>query len=106
MKYNGLFYLYCSTRDDQTGVKVWSSRNLVEWNYEGLCATDPITKGAYAPEVIQWGGHFYMYTSPAGNGHYVLKSNSPAGPFEVVTGNIGLSIDGSVFKEDDGSWYF
>jgi regulation of enolase protein 1 (concanavalin A-like superfamily) len=47
-----------------------------------------------------------MYTSPAGNGHYVLKSNSPTGPFVAVTDNFGLSIDGDVFIDDDGSWYF
>jgi xylan 1,4-beta-xylosidase len=105
-KYNGLFYLYCSTRDDQSGVKVWSTKDLVTWKYEGLCTTDPITKGAYAPEVIQYGGDFYMYTSPAGKGHYVLKSSSPTGPFTIVTTNLGMSIDGSVFKDDDGSIYF
>jgi xylan 1,4-beta-xylosidase len=106
LKYNGRFYLYCSTRDSETGVKVWSSKDIVEWQYEGLCTTEPITHGAYAPEVIRYGGSFYMYTSPAGNGHYVLKSDSPTGPFEVVTDNLGLSIDGSVFKEDDGSIFF
>lgn len=106
LKYNGIFYLYCSTRDSETGVKVWSSKDIQSWKYEGLCTTEPITHGAYAPEVIHWGGHFYMYTSPAGRGHYVLKSKSPTGPFEVVTGNLGHSIDGSVFKEDDGSIYF
>ena len=106
MKYNGLFYLYCSTRDDMTGVKVWSSKDLITWQYEGLCATDAKTKGAYAPEVIQYEDAFYMYTSPAGDGHYVLRSNHPTGPFSIVTGNLGLSIDGSVFKDDDGSLYF
>ena len=49
---------------------------------------------------------FYMYTSPAGNGHYVLASNSPTGPFEVISENLGLSIDGSVFIDDNGDWYF
>ena len=105
-KYNGIFYLYCSTRDDQSGVKVWSTKDLVSWKYEGLCVTDPITKGAYAPEVIQYGGDFYMYTSPAGKGHYILKSSSPTGPFTVISTNLGLTIDGSVFKDDDGSLYF
>ncbi len=106
LKYNGEYYLYCSTRDDMTGVKCWMSRDLVNWNYQGLVTTEAITKGAYAPEVIYYNGSFYMYTSPAGNGHYVLKSDSPTGPFTVVTGNIGNSIDGSVFIEDDGSLYF
>ncbi|MFC5649529.1 carbohydrate-binding protein [Paenibacillus solisilvae] len=106
MKFNGTYYLYVSTRDTDIGVKVWSSPNLVNWKYEGLCATDPITKGAYAPEVVYWNGYFYMYTSPAGHGHYVLRSESPTGLFTVQTGNLGNSIDGNVFIDDDGKWYF
>ncbi|MCU4163972.1 family 43 glycosylhydrolase [Carboxylicivirga caseinilyticus] len=106
LKYKGEYYLYCSTRDDMTGVKCWSSRDLVNWNYQGLATTESVTKGAYAPEVIYYDGKFYMYTSPAGNGHYVLKADAPTGPFTLATGNVGNSIDGSVFIEDDGSMYF
>lgn len=106
LKYQGKYYLYCSTKDIEDGVKCWSSKDLITWQDEGLCATDEITHGAYAPEVIYWGGKFYMYTSPAGNGHYILKADDPTGPFEVITNNLGHSIDGSVFKEDDGSLYF
>ncbi len=106
LKHRGVFYLYCSTKDSETGIKTWSSDDLISWKYEGLSSTDPITKGAYAPEVFYWNGTFYMYTSPAGNGHYVLSAPSPTGPFTAVTGNLGKSIDGSVFIEDDGSWYF
>jgi hypothetical protein len=106
LKFNGTYYLYVSTRDTDIGVKVWSSPDLVNWSYGGLAATDPVTKGAYAPEVVYWNGYFYMYTSPAGNGHYVLRSESPTGPFTVQTGNLGHSIDGNVFIDDDGKWYF
>ncbi|WP_153464004.1 family 43 glycosylhydrolase [Sediminibacillus terrae] len=105
-KYNGLYYLYVSTRDTDIGVKVWSSPDLVDWKYEGLATEEEETRAAYAPEVIYWNGYFYMYTSPGGNGHYVLKSDSPVGPFEVVTDNFGKSIDGNVFIDDDGSMYF
>ena len=105
-RFNGRYYLYPSTRDDEIGVKCWSSRDLVHWNYEGLCSTEPLTKGAYAPEVVYGNGAFYMYTSPGGRGHYVLKSDAPTGPFVLVTGNVGFSIDGSVFIDDDGAWYF
>jgi len=106
LKYRGIFYLYCSTKDSEIGVKCWSSKDLINWVYEGLCATDPITKGAYAPEVIYWNGIFYMYTSPAGNGHYVLASQKPTGPFEVISGNLGKTIDGSIFIDDDAKWTF
>ncbi len=106
LKHRGYYYLYCSTKDAETGIKCWSSKDLIAWKYEGLCATDPLTKGAYAPEVIYRNGTFYMYTSPAGNGHYVLASPSPTGPFEIITGNLGKSIDGSVFIDDDDKMYF
>ncbi|OJV34744.1 MAG: hypothetical protein BGO29_09940 [Bacteroidales bacterium 36-12] len=106
LKYNGSYYLYCSTRDRTEGVKCFVSKDLVNWSAAYMCSTDPITRGAYAPEVVYWNGTFYMYTSPAGNGHYVLTSTSPTGPFTRVTENFGKSIDGSVFIEDDGTWYF
>ena len=106
MRYNGRYYLYPSTRDDQVGVKCWSSRDLVSWRYEGLCAVDPTTKGAYAPEIFRGHDAFYMATSPAGKGHYIYRSESPTGPFERATDNFGLSIDGSVFIDDGGEGYF
>ncbi|WP_051251505.1 family 43 glycosylhydrolase [Paenibacillus harenae] len=106
MRHNGRYYLYCSTKDWRPGIKAWSSDNLVDWSYEGLVTEDPITTGAYAPEVFYWNGSFYLYTSPAGQGHYVLQSDSPTGPFTVKTENLGNTIDGSVFIDDDGKWYF
>lgn len=106
LKFKGVYYLYVSTKDSETGIKAWSSTDLVNWTYAGLVATDPITKAAYAPEVTYWNGYFYMYTSPGGGGHYVLRSESPTGPFTVQTPNKGLTIDGHVFIDDDGQWYF
>ena len=106
MRYNGVYYLYVSTKDGSVGIKCWSSLDLVNWQYEGFCSNDPITRGAYAPEVYYYNGYFYMYTSPAGNGHYVLRSTSPVKGFEPITGNLGMSIDGSVFIDNDGKWYF
>lgn len=106
MRFGGRYYLYVSTKDGQVGVKCWTSDDLVNWTYAGLCATDARTRGAYAPEVYYYNGYFYMYTSPAGQGHYVLRSTSPTEGFEVVTDNMGMSIDGSVFIDNDGKWYF
>lgn len=105
-RYNGKYYLYCSTKDFRKGIKAWSSEDLINWKYEGLVTEEEISTGAYAPEVIYWDGYFYMYTSPAGKGHYVLKSENPTGPFKVMTENLGLTIDGSVFIDDDEKWYF
>ncbi len=106
MRWNGRYYLYCSTKDHSTGIQCWISDDLFTWKYAGLCATESITVTAYAPEVVYYNGYFYMYTSPGGKGHYVLKSDSPTGPFKAITGNFGHSIDGNVFIDDDGKWYF
>ena len=106
MRHNGKYYLYSSTHDWYTGIKVWSSDNLVDWKYEGICAIDDRLKSAYAPEVTYYNGNFYMYTSPAGNGHYVLKADNPLVPFNIMTDNLGNSIDGHVFIDDNGKWYF
>ena len=106
MRFNGRYYLYSSTKDGEIGIRCFVSDDLVNWKYSGLCASEPLTMSAYAPEVVYYNGYFYMYTSPAGNGHYILKSESPTGPFLAVTDNLGLSIDGNVFIDDDGSWYF
>ena len=105
MRHNGIYYLY-ATNDGSTSMRCWYSKDLVNWSNSIVCTTDPIVRHAYAPEVIYWNGVFYMYTSPAGNGHYVLSSDSPTGPFVSITGNIGKEIDGSVFIDDDAKMYF
>lgn len=103
-KFRGTYYMYSSSRDVE--IRCWKSKDMINWSNAIICSTDPSAKNAYAPEVVYWNGTFYMYTSPQGNGHYVLKSSSPTGPFVPVTENIGKKIDGSVFIDDDGKWYF
>ncbi|MBQ9127452.1 MAG: family 43 glycosylhydrolase, partial [Thermoguttaceae bacterium] len=103
LRFNGRYYLYPSTRDDQIGVRCWSSVDLTNWRYEGVCCVDPTSKGAYAPEVFRWNDAFYMITSPAGRGHYIYRAAQPTGPFERVTENFGLSIDGSAFIDDEAN---
>ena len=100
MRWNGMYYMYPSTCEER--VKVFTSRDLVHWTDAGYCTKGRDVDFAYAPEVVYWRGSFYMITSPNGRGHYILKSKSPLGPFELITGNFGHSIDGSFFKTDDG----
>ncbi len=100
MRFNGVYYLYASSCEER--VRVFTSRNLVDWEFRGWCTENRDVYFAYAPEVVYWRGSFYMVTSPSGGGHYILKSDSPLGPFRLVTGNFGYQIDGSFFVEDDG----
>lgn len=104
IRFNGRYYLYCTNPD----VRCWSSSDLVTWQLEGATVAEDVFPGLvpFAPEVIYSNGSFYMYTSPSGHGHYVLRSDSPTGPFELISDNIEHSIDGNVFLDDDGRWYF
>ena len=104
MKYRGYYYLYVSAGD--RNIYCWRTKDLMEWSEPFICCTDETTAVAYAPEVIYWNGLFYMCTSPRGGGHYLLTSQSPTGPFTHQTGNLGRDIDGSMFVNDDGKWYF
>ena len=70
--------------------------------HRGACYNHRIRSRSSLPN-----GKFYMYTSPAGNGHYVLTSKQTRwGLSELQTDNFGMTIDGSVFIDDDGQWYF
>ncbi len=101
MRYNGWYYLYCTGE-----VNIWKSKDLAQWIYVGTAnPKDPLPM-AFAPEVYYWNGKFYMYTSPSGKGHYIYVSNQPTGPFVRASENLGMFLDGSVFIDDDGSWYF
>ncbi len=99
MRHNGRYYLYTTGGEE---IRVYESENLVDWQYRGHCTQNGDGHIAYAPEVFYWRGAFYMVTSPWGNGHFTLKSDSPLGPFAKMTDNYGYSIDGSLFATDDG----
>ena len=112
MRYNGRYYLYCSTKNNEVGVRAWVSDDLI--NYEpitgegletGYVTNDPSTVTAYAPEVLYRDGYFYMIQSQGGNGHYILRSEKPEGPFVKIIDNFGESIDGSFFVDDDEQLY-
>ncbi len=115
MRWNGMYYLYVSTENTSYGVRAWKSKDLVNWTQcqgEGLdlgyvCQDQNFGLAAYAPEVTYFDGYFYMYSAPGGNGHRVLRSESPEGPFVMIKeDNYGLAIDGSVFIDDNEDMYF
>ena len=113
LRYNGRYYLYVSTKNFETGVRGWVSDDLIHYEpmtgegcETGYVSMDPCTVTAYAPEVMYYNGYFYMAQSQGGNGHYILRSEKPEGPFVAITGNFGESIDGSFFIDDDEQIYF
>lgn len=119
MRYDGKYYLYPSTGSD-TPYYVQVSDDLVNWSDRIECvSTDEIPSGihecgrecpialpAYAPEVTYFNGQFVMVTSLGGTGHQFFVSDSPIGPFKKVGGQWGCKIDGHIFIDNDGKWYF
>lgn len=120
MRWNGKYYMYPSTNDDYSGVKVFVSDDMVNWTYAGYAVsdTDQTSHGAYAPEVVYYDGYFYMCQSRAGRGHYIYRSESPTEGFKLVSknpsygdasdlnyGNMGMGIDGAFYVSDSGELY-
>lgn len=109
MRYDGKYYMYPSSaigEGIEKAVKVYESEDLVNWTYKGLAAVGDEVEAAYAPEVVYYNGTFYMTESQHGDGHYMLASDNPIGPFKPVTDNFGRNIDGSFYVGDDGVLYF
>lgn len=109
-RFNGKYYLYMTTGSGY--VRCYVSDDLLNWEVAtngpgmGICYQGTaIGNTPFAPEVIYYNGYFYMVTSPSGNGHFLLRSESPEGPFEPITNNIGKSIDGSFFIDADEQAY-
>ena len=119
LRFNGMYYLYSSTtvNDSLSGVKAWKSKDLIHWEKvmtDGLkpgyvvSHTVGATLNARAPEVYYYADNFYMFESYSnGKGHFVLKSDSPEGPFVSLTnGAIDSLYDGTVVFDKDENPYF
>ena len=119
MRYDGKYYLYPSTGRD-TPYYVQVSDDLINWSDRIACVPTseipsginehgidcPIALPAYAPEVTYYNGQFVMVTSLGGTGHQFFVAESPIGPFRKVGGQWGCKIDGHIFIDNDGKWYF
>ena len=102
-RYDGMYYLYVSSKNTAYSVMGWKSEDLIHWEQcdNGLVGEDDCLWTAFAPEVCYFNGWFYMCESRRGTGHYILASRSPEGPFEPITDNIAQEIDGSFYIDDN-----
>lgn len=123
MVYKDTVYLYTShDEDDAFGFKMkdwllYTSTDMVNWTDHGVVASLKDFKwvntdnGAWAPQVIERNGKFYMYCPMPNNmGIGVLVADSPYGPFTDPIGkplikNSLDDIDPTVFIDDDGQAY-
>lgn len=119
LRHDGTYYLYVTSAG--SGVITLRSTDLINWTpvsngvnpygYSYHVNNDPkrpVDNFPFAPEVFYFNGKFYMTISPQGNGHYILESNSPQGPFYNISGNIGMLIDGHHFMDgkDEKIYFF
>jgi len=100
-RYQGIYYLFVSTPRHESHIRCYKSIDLVNWDYVGKAADEPLLTAAYAPEIIYAYNKFYLITSPKGNGHYIYTSDRPEGPYKRLTNNIHSMIDGSFFVGSD-----
>lgn len=124
MVYNDTVFFYTThDEDDAEGFKMqdwllYTSTDMVNWTDHGVVASlksfDWVKRdnGAWAEQVVERNGKFYMYCPIHGNGIGVLVSNSPYGPFKDPLGKPLVwqkehwdDIDPTVFIDEDGQAY-
>lgn len=124
MVYNDTVFLYTThDEDDAEGFKMqdwllYTSTDMVNWTDHGAVASlksfDWVKRdnGAWAEQVVERNGKFYMYCPIHGNGIGVLVSDSPYGPFKDPLGKPLVwqkehwyDIDPTVFIDEDGQAY-
>ena len=124
MVHNGTVYLYTThDEDDAQGFKMldwllYSSTDMVNWTDHGAVASlksfNWVTRdnGAWAQQVVERNGKFYMYCPIHGQGIGVLVSDTPYGPFKDPIGKPLVwqkehweDIDPTVLIDDDGQAY-
>lgn len=124
MVYNDTVFLYTThDEDDAEGFKMqdwllYTSTDMVNWTDHGVVASlksfDWVKRdnGAWAEQVVERNGKFYMYCPIHGNGIGVLVSDSPYGPFKDPLGKPLVwqkehwdDIAPTVFIDEDGQAY-
>ena len=128
--YDDTLYLYTSHDEDTASGftmfnwLLYSSTDLVNWTDHGVVAgvkapnkTFAWADGnnAWAPQVVQRGGKFYLYAPFPKGGHMVIGvavASQPEGPFVDALGaplidnpSSSNDIDPTVFVDDDGQAY-
>lgn len=128
--YHDTVFLYTSHDEDHAETFVmqnwllYTSTDMVNWTDKGQVASlndfkwadksisgwGGFENGAWAPQVIEKDGKFYMYCPVQGRGIGVLVADNPYGPFKdpigkaLIGGNFD-SIDPSILIDDDGQIY-
>ena len=101
MVHNDTLFLYvgCDEKDAPSNAylmreyRLYTTTDMVNWTDHGTVATTKTfpwreeQNGAWAMQVVERNGKFYMYCTVQGNGIGVLVSDSPYGPFKALSAN-------------------
>jgi beta-xylosidase len=108
VEFRGEYYLYQSAGAQ---IALYTSRDLVNWTYEGIVFTHPQQHTIWAPEAAVVNGMVCLYISDMGAvpSLRAAVSANPRGPFTLLTGSNSMSltpaIDPSLFTSSSGDIY-
>ncbi len=122
LEVNGVYHLYGSRAKNYAmqsdGFDVYTSKDLENWSdpVQCFCSSEfGMNRGAnWAPEVHFFRGAYYMLATFTQEndlrGTYILKANSPLGPFAphsdgAVTPKDWECLDGTLYISDEGNPY-
>jgi xylan 1,4-beta-xylosidase len=110
------YYLVTSSFSYFPGVPLFHSKDLVHWTQIGSVLSRPsqleldsasISRGIFAPVIREHAGTFYMITTIADRGNFVVTTKDPAAAWSdpVWLPELSDAIDPSLFFDDDGKAY-
>jgi len=128
--FNGTYYLVATTEPywngPNPGVKMWSSPDLITWNFEGLMVDSvdisedaPCKDRFWAPELFIGKNKFFItfnakndsenYSAPLKS--FVAVSDNITGPYNIIPKPLvdveSTTNDAHLFRDDDGTvWLF
>ncbi len=110
------YYLVNSSFSYFPGVPIFHSRDLVHWTQIGSILDRPsqlavdtagTSRGIFAPVIREHAGVFYMITTVADSGNFIVTTKNPSGPWSdpVWLPDLRGAIDPSLFFDDNGKAY-
>jgi xylan 1,4-beta-xylosidase len=110
------YYLVMSSFSYFPGVPLFHSKDLVNWTQIGSVLTRPsqleldsagVSRGIFAPVIREHAGTFYMITTIADRGNFIVTTTDPRGAWSdpVWLPELAGGIDPSLFFDDDGKAY-
>ncbi|MCM0616893.1 glycoside hydrolase family 43 protein [Paenarthrobacter sp. TYUT067] len=111
------FYLANSSFRYLPGIPILHSRDLVNWQTVGFAVSRPAQYrrdgepgeiNLFAPTLRYYDGVFYLIcTNEADNqGNFYVTATDPAGPWSDAIWVDREAFDPSLFRDDDGQWYY